>query len=210
MYLDKEVEFDIDTIDLKELRTIDCMDCHNRPSHNFNTPQNFVDFSLTDGSIPKSLPGIKAIAMTILATDYDTGEQADSAITAGLNGYYLDNFPELAQSQKLLIEQAIAGLKDAYSKNIFPEMKAGWNVYPDQIGHMEYNGCFRCHNDRHTSETGKLISKDCNLCHNIMMQGPEGEEEASPFNESLEFRHPIDIDGAEKEMLCSDCHSDLY
>lgn len=209
-YKDSDVDFDMDTIDLEVLRTVDCMDCHNRPSHVYNTPQNFVDFALVDGTISKTLPGIKAIAMEIFASDYETGEQADSAIQAAIIEYYKDYYPEVSETRKLEIDQAIVGLKESYSKNIFPEMKASWDVYPDQIGHMEYNGCFRCHNDRHTSESGKVISKDCNLCHTILMQGPEGQEEAAPFNSSLEFLHPIDIDGAEKEMLCADCHRDLY
>jgi nitrate/TMAO reductase-like tetraheme cytochrome c subunit len=209
VYLDAEVDFDPDTIKLDELRTMDCMDCHNRPSHNYNTPQNFVDFGLTDGSIPKTLPGIKSIAMTVLHEDYDTEEQADSAIEAGIRSYYTDNYPD-ADSLSADIEQAIAGVKEGFSKNIFPYMKASWKVYPDQIGHMEYNGCFRCHNDRHENESGNLISKDCNLCHTILMQGPQGQEEAAPFNESLTFKHPVDAYGAEFEMLCSECHSSLY
>ena len=108
------------------------------------------------------------------------------------------------------IEKAIEGIKSGYKINIFPEMKASWKVYPDHIGHMEYNGCFRCHNDRHASESGKLISKDCDLCHTILMQGPEGQEEAAQFNESLLFKHPVDAYGAEFEMLCADCHAALY
>ena len=98
--------------------------------------------------------------MEIFAVDYDTEEQADSAIAAGVMEYYNDYFPETVVSNKSDIEQAIAGMKDLYSKNIFPYMKASWNVYPDQIGHMEYNGCFRCHNDRHEAADGSLISKD--------------------------------------------------
>ena len=206
VYRDTDVEFDADTINLEELRTMDCMDCHNRPSHIYNTPQNFVDFGLTGGTIPKSLPGIKAIAMEILAIDYENREQADSAITAGLTEYYSDNYPDLVSSRKNQIDKAIIGLREAYSKNIFPEMKASWDVYPDQIGHMEYNGCFRCHNNRHESEGGKLISKDCNLCHTILMQGPEGKETAAPFDQYLDFKHPVDVYGAEIEMPVSYTH----
>lgn len=210
IYMDTEVDFDPDTVNMEQLRTIDCMDCHNRPSHIYNTPQNFVDFGLTDGSIPKDLKGIKAVAMEVLFEDYDSEEQADSAISAGIIEYYRDNYPEIADSRKTDIQKAIAGIKSGYNKNIFPVMKASWKHYPDQIGHMEYNGCFRCHNDRHESESGKLISKDCNLCHTILMQGPEGQEEAASFNESLVFKHPEDIYGAEFEMLCADCHGELY
>ena len=210
VYMDTDIDFDPDTLNLEELRTVDCMDCHNRPSHIYNTPQNFVDFGLTDGSIPKDLNGIKAVAMQVLFEDYDSEEQADSAITAGILNYYADNYPEIASSRKADIEKAIEGIKSGYRINIFPEMKASWKVYPDHIGHMEYNGCFRCHNDRHESASGKLVSKDCNLCHTILMQGPEGQEDAAPFNETLVFKHPVDAYGAEFEMLCADCHAELY
>lgn len=210
IYVDDEAGIEMSEVPLDGLRTMDCMDCHNRPSHQLDTPQNFVDNAMTANTIPKTLPGIKMVAMEILAVDYDNREQADSAITARIHEFYNEDYPEIAATKKIQIEQAIAGLKDGYSKNIFPEMKASWAAYPDQIGHIEYNGCFRCHNDRHANAAGKVISRDCDLCHTIMMQGIAGEEEAAPFNSSLEFKHPEDIDQAWKEMLCSDCHSALY
>lgn len=210
IYVDEEAGIEMSEVPLEGLRTMDCMDCHNRPSHTYDTPQNIVDHAMTANTIPRTLPGIKAVTMEILAVEYDTREQADSAIYARIHEYYNDNYPAVADTQKIQIEKAIAGLKDGYSKNIFPEMKASWAAYPDQIGHIEYNGCFRCHNDRHATESGKVISKDCNLCHTILTQGIAGEEESVPLNSSLEFKHPVDIDQAWKEMLCSDCHSALY
>jgi len=90
-------------------------------------------------------------------------------------------------------------------------MKVKWNAYPNQIGHLEFEGCFRCHNNRHESETGKKISMDCNLCHTIIAQGtPDNMEAITGLNESLDFFHPNDPDGMWKEGLCSDCHSELY
>jgi hypothetical protein len=88
-------------------------------------------------------------------------------------------------------------------------MKATWEAYPDHIGHMEANGCFRCHNGKHKSESGKTISNDCNLCHNIMVQGTPGSEEVAPFNGSLNFLHPLG-DESWKEMACIECHKKLY
>ena len=88
-------------------------------------------------------------------------------------------------------------------------MKASWEAYPDHIGHMEANGCFRCHNGKHASETGKTISNDCDLCHSIMMQGTPGSEEVALFNSSLEFKHPHG-DESWKEMACIECHKKLY
>lgn len=45
---------------------------------------------------------------------------------------------------------------------------------PTYIGHLESNGCFRCHNDKFKAPNGKVISKDCNLCHTIVAQGVTG------------------------------------
>ena len=210
IYLDEEAGINPDEIPMDELRTMDCMDCHNRPSHNYETPSDFVDFRIASGAIPKELPEIKMVAMTLFAVDYETSEQADSAIQAYVTSYYTDNYPDIAAENGPQIEKAIAGLKDGFHQNIFPYLKASWKVYPDHIGHITYNGCFRCHNDRHASQTGEVISKDCNLCHTILMQGPTGAEEAAPFNSSLEFMHPVDIGEDWKYMNCSECHSALY
>jgi hypothetical protein len=89
-------------------------------------------------------------------------------------------------------------------------MKADWRAYPNNIGHMESDGCYRCHNDRHATETGKTISKDCMLCHNIKAQGAADTMEFANRTLPLEFHHPVDIDDAWKTELCSMCHSALY
>ena len=109
-----------------------------------------------------------------------------------------------------LIDQAIEGLLAGYNKNIFPEMKANWDAYPTHIGHIEFNGCFRCHNGSHESEDGQVISRDCNLCHTILAQGSDINYENTTLDMSLEFKHPVDIDEAWKEMACADCHRYLY
>ena len=88
-------------------------------------------------------------------------------------------------------------------------MKVRWDAYPNNIVHVEFNGCFRCHNDIHMSEEETVISKDCNICHVITAQGPVGELEAVSINEALEFKHPTDIEEAWKEMACVDCHTGL-
>ncbi len=89
-------------------------------------------------------------------------------------------------------------------------MKANWDAYPTHIGHSEYNGCFRCHNGNHESEDGQVISRDCNLCHTILAQGTTDNYENTTIDKSLEFRHPVDIEEAWKEMACTDCHRYLY
>ena len=197
-------------LDSLETRIMDCLDCHNRPSHNYNVPQNFIDKSISAGKISKTLPGIKQISMTALYKTYSTKDSAFLAIKNEVIEFYKSTYPELLTSRKADIDNSIAEIQNGYANNIFPFMKADWTKYPNNIGHMEYDGCFRCHNDRHATDTGKLISKDCNLCHVINAQGNPENMEYSNSNEPLEFKHPVDIDDAWRTEACSSCHFQLY
>ena len=196
-------------IDTIAFRTMDCLDCHNRPAHNFNTPQQMIDYAMADGEISKSLPNIKSISMELLFADYSTTDSALMVIENKITAYYKDKYPEIFKNDKALIDKAIARITKDFQNNFFPEMKANWDSYPVHIGHKTYLGCFRCHSGTHQSKDGELISKDCNLCHAIMSQGSDSLEVA-PFNGYLEFKHPVDIDGEWKENLCSDCHRNLF
>jgi hypothetical protein len=197
-------------LDSLKTRVMDCLDCHNRPSHNYKTPQNFIDKSLSEGKISKTLPGIKQISMKVLYKDYPSKDSAFFAIRKLVTDFYQSNHSELFASKKTDIEAAILEIQKGYSNNIFPFMKASWKAYPNNIGHMESYGCFRCHNDKHVTKQGKVISKDCNLCHTILGQGSPENIEYSKSMEPLEFKHPVDIDEAWKTELCSSCHAQLY
>jgi len=197
-------------LDSLETRVMDCLDCHNRPSHNYNVPQNFIDKSIAAGKISKTLPGIKQISMTALYKTYSTKDSAFLAIKDQVYEFYKSGYPELMTSRKSDIDNSIAEIQNGYANNIFPFMKADWTKYPNNIGHMEYDGCFRCHNDRHANEKGKLISKDCNLCHVIQAQGNPGNMEYSDSFEPLEFKHPVEIDDAWRTESCASCHIQLY
>jgi hypothetical protein len=210
VFTDSENQLSQAKLDSLETRVMDCLDCHNRPSHNYRSPQNFVDQSLSEGRMSKSLPGIKQIAMKILYKDYSTKDSAFLAIRNQVTEFYKTSNPALLTEKKSDIEAAIVEIQSGYSKNIFPFMKSSWKAYPNNIGHMESDGCFRCHNDRHATESGKVISKDCNLCHSILAQGtPDNMEHSNSFV-PLDFKHPVDIDDAWKTELCSSCHSQLY
>ena len=197
--------------DSLEVRQMDCMDCHNRPSHNYQTPIFAINSAITAGKIPKELPDIKLKAMEIMNRNYSTNDSAMLAIEKEINDYYRDNYEELFNSKPELLRQAVVGIQEAFQKNIFPEMKVKWNAYPNHIGHLEFNGCFRCHNNNHSTEDGRIISMDCNLCHTIVAQGTaDSMQVVSGPDESLEFFHQDDPDGNWKDALCSDCHRDLY
>lgn len=210
VYTDGDSQLTQVQLDSLETRVMDCLDCHNRPSHDYKVPQNFIDKSLADGKISKTLPSIKLIAMLVLNQEYPTKDSAFIAIRTQVKEYYEMSDPDILVSSKDEVEQAITQIQTDYSNNIFPAMKASWKSYPNNIGHMESDGCFRCHNDRHSTETGKVISKDCNLCHNILGQGTSDSMQYAKSMESLEFIHPIDIGEDWKTELCSSCHSALY
>lgn len=210
IYNSQEEQLTEEARDTLHLRTMDCMDCHNRPAHNYLTPATFVNNAMASGKVSKELPEIKLLAMELFAMEFNNTDTALLTIENNVWNFYKDNYPEIADSMKQTITNSIAGLQKSYSLNMFPEMKANWDAYPDHIGHMEFNGCFRCHNDQHMAENGKVISKDCNLCHSILVQGTGSEKEYATLQDTLEFRHPIDIDEMWKESLCSDCHRYLY
>ena len=91
--------------------------------------------------------------------------------------------------------------------NVGPSFR--WSEYPTQIGHLEFDGCFRCHNNERETADGEVISNDCNLCHVIAGQGSPDNFEVASINQSLEFKHPVDIEESWKESRCTDCHTVL-
>jgi nitrate/TMAO reductase-like tetraheme cytochrome c subunit len=191
-------------------RDMDCMDCHTRPSHHYYTPQEFIDHALISGDIPKDLPFIKKVAMDLFIDPYDSKDTAIHTIRTYTTEYYKENMPDIYETRKADIDQAIEGIIHEFSQNIFPEMGASWDVYEDHIGHKTYNGCFRCHDDNHVSNDGKSISKDCNICHTIVLQGKPGEEQFTSVSDALDFVHPKELDDGWEEDLCTDCHRYLY
>ncbi len=197
-------------IDSMEIRTMDCLDCHNRPSHNYLPPQEFTDQQIASGMISRDLPGIKLLSMEIYNTPFSNKDTASIEIRDLVYTYYKENYPLLFENMKDDIESSVKGLVESYKKNIFPEMNASWDAYPANIGHVVYNGCFRCHNGNHESSTGQIITRDCDACHTILGQGRPEAYETVEINSSLEFKHPVDIEQAWKEMACSDCHRYLY
>lgn len=186
-------------VDESKLRVMDCMDCHNRPAHNFLSPNKAVNNAIALGRLDRSLPSIKEKAMTVLCEEYETKEEALARIEEVFKEEYADQPAEK-------VAQAIAEVQAIYRNNFFPGMKADWRAYPNNIGHKEWPGCFRCHDDLHQSEDGEKVLElsRCDTCHIILAQG-SGEELEKLDSKGQPFKHP----GDEYEMgwLCSDCHS---
>lgn len=210
IYIDEDNALSEEKMAEATVRDMDCMDCHNRPSHHYYTPQEFIDHAMISGQIPKDLPFIKKVAMDLFIDPYESKDTAIHTIRTYTNDFYSENYPELLASRKADIDLAIDGMISEFSQNIFPAMGVSWDEYESHIGHKTYNGCFRCHDDKHQSADGKVIRKDCNICHTIVLQGKEGEESFSSVNDALDFIHPQDLDEGWEEELCTDCHRYLY
>lgn len=210
IYIDEDNMLSEEKMAEAELREMDCMDCHTRPSHHYYTPMEFIDDGMTAGRIPKDLPFIKKVAMDIFVDPFDHTDTALMVIRSSILDFYKEELPEVYETRMDDINQAIEGIIMGFNQNIFPEMQVSWDAYVDHIGHKTYNGCFRCHDDNHISTSGEIIRKDCNICHTIIMQGKEGEEMIAGLNEALDFIHPKELDDGWDEGLCYDCHRYLY
>lgn len=154
-------------------RSMDCVDCHNRPSHIYQPPGKEIDRAISAGLIDRSLPYVKRESLRIIDAEYDSHEAARETITQQLQQYYAENYPVVAGENAAEITAAADTLGDIYSVNVFPQMKVWWNTYPNHIGHQETPGCFRCHNKRLRTAERVEISRDCDTCHVLLTEGEE-------------------------------------
>ena len=205
-FLSTEASEGIESLKKLPSNTMDCIACHNRPSHIYRPPVRIVNQSLALGRISTKLPNIKSASIQALVGEYTSKADAMESIPTTLLRFYQDQYPQVVEQHRELIKAASEELKMQYSRNFFPRMKVSWKVYPNNIGHMTDLGCFRCHDGKHMSTTGKVISKDCNICHTILYQG-DAPAPTTLSVAGLEFQHPADIGDLWKEMNCKDCHS---
>jgi formate-dependent nitrite reductase cytochrome c552 subunit len=157
------------------VREMDCIDCHNRPTHAYELPEPAVNNALAAGSISPTLPFAKKASLSILKAGYHSRTEAESRILAAFEGFYQDKYPTLYAAKKTEIEKSARSVLTIFNRNVFPEMNVTWATYPNNIGHMDSPGCFRCHDGEHAAAGGATITQDCNACHN-----PLAVEEAAP------------------------------
>lgn len=149
-------------------RLMDCMDCHNRAAHSFDTPGDALDKAMALGTPSTSLPFVHKEGLALIKADYASQADAESKITAGLEDFYRSQYPGVATQQRAQIEQAAQMLVSIYGRNVFPFMKVTWGTHPNNLGHNDYPGCFRCHDGSHNAKDGKSITNDCTVCHNLV------------------------------------------
>jgi hypothetical protein len=152
----------------EERRKMDCMDCHNRPSHAFELPAAALDHAMDHGLISTELPFMKKKALELLQAEYADHDAAQRQIGEGLLAFYRNQYPEVLAKRRALIETAAEQIGAIYAKNVFPSMKVTWGTYPNHLGHQDDRGCFRCHDEEHATADGRTITQDCSACHEIL------------------------------------------
>lgn len=182
-------------------RRMDCVDCHNRPAHVYLPPDVAVDQAFVAGRLDPSLPYLKRQAVEVLSKHYETTEDAVKQIDAGLNDFYRNKYADVYSQKQDLIKGAVSEVQRIFQTYFFPEMKTDWQTHPNNIGHLYFPGCFRCHDGEHVSNTGKVITNNCNVCHTMIYDSlnPAASVKTGPF------QHPVDLGGLANRK-CESCH----
>ncbi|HZT78358.1 MAG TPA: NapC/NirT family cytochrome c [Vicinamibacterales bacterium] len=151
-----------------ERRRMDCIDCHNRPSHPIAaSAEKAIDGAIAIGAIPRSLPFVRREAVQVVKGAYGSQQAASEAIEQALRGFYRKNYDDIYMKRRQDVERAVQATEAVYRRNVFPAMNVTFGTYPNNIGHIDFPGCFRCHDDNHKTKDGHVIKQDCDLCHAI-------------------------------------------
>ena len=183
-------------------RKMDCIDCHNRPAHNYLSPNQAIDLAFDAGRLDASLPYLKSKSVETISKPYTTNDEAVAAIAKDINDYYRSNYPETYAANIAKISGAVAELQRIYQTYFFPEMKTDWSSNPNNIGHYNAQGCFRCHDGQHIANDGKVIRNECSICHTTIDQSFGGKTITA--TNGL-FQHPVNL-GDKNTWQCAACH----
>jgi len=173
-YISADSNLTPEAIAKAEKRKMDCIDCHNRASHNFRNPDDALDQALALGQIASDLPYIKREGANVLMKKYATEDEAAKAIAA-VEDFYKTNYPDLYASRKAAVQQAVAGLQAIFNNTQFPFMNVDWQSHTNNIGHKDFPGCFRCHDGKHLSQDNQAIRLECNVCHSVPQVADPGK-----------------------------------
>jgi hypothetical protein len=160
-----------DSILALPVRRMDCIDCHNRPTHAYQLPDDALDAALHGGQVPAGLPFVKREGMRLLQAAWPNKEAALGAFDDSLRAFYARLDPQLLAARGSEVDAAAAALQAIYARNVFPHMNVGWGTYGSFVGHRDDSGCFRCHDESHATESGETIRQDCSTCHNLLADG---------------------------------------
>ena len=152
-----------------QIRLMDCIDCHNRSAHSLDTPEDALNKKMAQGSPSASLPFAHKEGLALIKASYESSEIAQAQIKSQLVTFYRSQYPAVWNTQRPQIDEAAKTLAQIYASNVFPAMNVRWGTHPNNIGHNNSPGCFRCHDGNHSSKSGVAISNDCSACHNLLV-----------------------------------------
>ena len=144
-------------------REMDCMDCHNRPSHAFELPERSVNRAMWQHGISTTLPFAKKTSIDVLKSAKDS-----AAVPSLFESFYQKSYPAVYSQRREEIRSSAKVVQAIFDRNVFPEMGIGWGAYPNNLGHNDFPGCFRCHDDAKADSAGKKMGQDCNTCHSLL------------------------------------------
>jgi NapC/NirT cytochrome c family, N-terminal region len=210
-YFRTEKPVDAATLATLSKHTMDCMDCHNRPAHDFDTPDIAVDKALAAGILSPTLPFAKSLSVETLSKTYATRDAAHEGIKSAVAAFYTGKYPEVAVARSRDVDNFATGLIGLYDRNVFPEMKVDATTYESNIGHRNSAGCFRCHDGKHVAPDGKVLVSECKTCHTMPQRGPQvppGETMPTSAQEWHPWVMPakhLEIE-KHKSIQCHECH----
>jgi hypothetical protein len=211
-YTDVTANFDPATIEEGQLKVMDCITCHNRVTHDFRPPADSVDSAMSRGLISPTIPEIRAKSVEVLSISYATQAEAMAGI-AVLDTYYKNNFSDFYAANSGLISSAVKAIQDIYNQTVFIDQKVDWTTHPNNLGHINSPGCFRCHDGKHLDSQQQAIRLECNLCHSIpvvatsqdfvaRIEISRGPEPSSHLNANW-----INLHDSSYNSTCSNCHT---
>lgn len=211
-YVDVTANFDPSTIKESDLKVMDCNTCHNRVTHDFRPPAESVDSAMGVGLISPTIPEIRKKGVEVLSASYASQSLAMTGIS-DLIPFYQDNYGDFYTANTGLISSAIKALQDIYNQTVFIDQKVDWTTHPNNLGHINSPGCFRCHDGKHLDAQQQAIRLECNLCHSIpvvassqdfvtnieISRGPEPNSHLNP--------NWISLHDSSFNATCSNCHT---
>ena len=204
-YVAKDSKLTPEQISYGSRHLMDCIDCHDRPSHIFTPPDQAVDNALLAGRLTPQMPFIKQQAVTALTATYADENTAMGGISKSLTDFYSSKYPQQYGGASEALRNTVTEVQHLYVMTIFPYMKVDWRTHPNNVGHYYVPGCFRCHDGQHVSGDGKVIPKDCDSCHSVIAEVATAKPTTATMPKT-QFVHPVDI-GDLKAATCSDCHT---
>jgi nitrate/TMAO reductase-like tetraheme cytochrome c subunit/mono/diheme cytochrome c family protein len=211
-YVDVASDFDRSQINEDELRRMDCITCHNRVTHRIPKPEVAISQAMSKDLISQDLPYVVRESIALLRGTYPDKETALDAMN-GLMDFYNTNYPQVAAEKSELIYQAISTLQDIYNESVFPDQKIDWDSHPDNLGHKNDPGCFRCHDGKHLSVEGEAVRLECNICHSVPVIS--GATQLTTDIEIVSGPEPVShtlttwmaLHGRVKDNSCKACHT---